>query len=328
MNPILEIIKKEFLNSNSTPNTSVDEEAEYVDLPSLGYFYSGNYKGIKRIKVRKLNGVDEILLATESYYRNNLLFPELLKNVIVDKDFPLEELVEVDKDTILYWLRIGAYGSKYEMHQKCSQCEGKVQKITWDFATLQFPDYPEECIKELQENGCLKVAKGDATYLLTATSLGKEMKVRDFRENVLKKKEEEIKITSRLLLIIKEIKTKDETLTSIEDIYSWLTQHKLSLLDSRALQIAANNINLKISSEMDFKCVNCEHETTLVLPSISNHFFGIDTKSYKENLDDAIEFLVFWGKMDYQSALKMPTYKRKRWCERTSENVRLLFTGK
>jgi hypothetical protein len=40
---------------------------------------------------------------------------------------------------------------------------------------------------------------------------------------------------------------------------------------------------------------------------------------------DSMNFLVFWGKLDYQSVMRMPTWKRRYWIERTKENLKTLY---
>jgi len=67
-------------NSSSATGKNYDGEPEYVMLPSQGIYYNDLYKGLDKLKVRKLNWEDEDILTTKSYYDNGTLFDEILKN--------------------------------------------------------------------------------------------------------------------------------------------------------------------------------------------------------------------------------------------------------
>ena len=47
----------------------------------------------------------------------------------------------------------------------------------------------------------------------------------------------------------------------------------------------------------------------------------------KINLEKQVNFLVFWGKLDRDSVIRMPIKKRKLWIDMTLENLRLLYGG-
>jgi hypothetical protein len=42
-------------------------------------------------------------------------------------------------------------------------------------------------------------------------------------------------------------------------------------------------------------------------------------------MQKSINFLTFWGRLDYYSACKLPTYKRNLYIDWTHENLKILF---
>ena len=45
----------------------------------------------------------------------------------------------------------------------------------------------------------------------------------------------------------------------------------------------------------------------------------------KINLERQVNFLVFWGKLDRESVIRMPIRKRKLWIDLTIEQLRILY---
>ena len=95
-------------NYNIDPTISYD----VIELPSQGIHYSNKKKSLR---VAYLTAADENILSSPSLIATNKVTEELLKRKILDKDFPLDELVEEDKQAILIFLRNTAFGSEYKI---------------------------------------------------------------------------------------------------------------------------------------------------------------------------------------------------------------------
>ena len=305
-----------------------DMETEYIILPSQGFFFTGKYKNIKKIKIRKLDWTDEDILTTKSYYDNDNIIEELLEQTIIDKNFPIDELIQVDIDTIITWLRIGAFGTLYEVPIKCNCNEAKEKKnhpkFIWNLGDFDMPDYPEIYIKELKKNGYIKFHLNNIEFHLTSPTLEKTRKVKEFL-NERKKGDSGSKSTSKLLTVIKEIKEGGETIKNIEEIYSWLLKSKYSIKDSRAIQKKAEEINLKIQAKQEYICEYCQRKYIFSLFPVTKYFFGLNLTSYREYMMRSLNFLVFWGRIDYQSVLHMPISKRRYQIDLTHENLKTLY---
>jgi hypothetical protein len=85
---------------------------DVVELPSRGIFYPNNKKSLK---VSYLTAADENILSAPNLIQTNSIVTELLKRKILDRDFPIEDMVEEDKQTVLIFLRNTAFGSEYSV---------------------------------------------------------------------------------------------------------------------------------------------------------------------------------------------------------------------
>ena len=83
---------------------------DVVELPSRGIHYSNKRKSVR---VAYLTAADENILSSPSFLNTNTVIPELLKRKILDRDFPIDEIVEEDRQAILIFLRNTAFGSEY-----------------------------------------------------------------------------------------------------------------------------------------------------------------------------------------------------------------------
>ena len=262
-------------------------KAEYVPLPSKGAFYKGSFKGLKVLKVRELNWEDEDILTTKSYYDNGTLFNEILKNTIVDESgFNSKDLTNVDKDAILWWLRINAFGSLYRVPHICSNPECKQRQIiTWDLTSFTMPEYPEDCAAEIMEKGyrtiTLPVSKLEVQ--LVSPSIGKELDT--YKRLTLKKEKmkssRDFNTTGKLLVIISSAKDiEGNVYTSAEQIHKWLLTAngggRISIADSRYIQEKAKEIDLEVETKQDVICKTCGNVEEGVDMKTSIFFFYPD----------------------------------------------------
>lgn len=272
------------VTQNVAPNNNYpDNESEYVQLPSAGIFYKGRFKGMDKLKVRKLNYTDEDILTTKSYYDNGTLFNEILKNVIIDNNgFRAEQLVPVDRDAILMWLRIGAFGKDYTIPYECDQdnCGAKNTR-TWDLADIDMPELNPKYEKQLVEVGEVdtELPESGISLKLTIPSTGREFEVNKMLEAEKKqlKSDRNHAITGRLLSVISCVSVEGKEIRSIKDIREWMRTSNggtgLSIRDSRHIQKIAKEIDVKISTAKSFTCKNCGHVEEGVALPMTIYFF-------------------------------------------------------
>jgi len=85
---------------------------DVIELPSRGIHYSNKRK---TLRVAYLTASDENILSSPSFLSTNTVISELLKRKILDKDFPIDEIVEEDRQSILIFLRNTAFGTEYNI---------------------------------------------------------------------------------------------------------------------------------------------------------------------------------------------------------------------
>ena len=79
---------------------------DVISLPSQGIYYPNKKKNIK---IAFLTASDENILSSPSLIANNLVVVELLKRKVLDKDINVEDIVEEDRQAILFFLRNNKY---------------------------------------------------------------------------------------------------------------------------------------------------------------------------------------------------------------------------
>jgi len=85
---------------------------DVVELPSKGIYYKNKKKSVK---VSFLTAADENILSSNSLLVSGSMTQELLKRKILDRDLPIDELIEEDKQAILIFLRNTAFGTEYSI---------------------------------------------------------------------------------------------------------------------------------------------------------------------------------------------------------------------
>jgi hypothetical protein len=280
-------VQRQTLTQNNTPpveeshSDSVFDEAEYVVLPSKGYFYKNQYKNMPHLKIRKLNWEDENILTTRSYLENGTLFSELLKKTIVDDNgFSANQLVNADRDVILIWLRIGAFGTDYGVKTECSQC-GFASSMNWNLGEIEEPEFNPLYEEQIEKEGCVTTTLPISGYevKIVVPTMGKELEVS--RKLNLQKEKKKISadqlITARLLTVISEITTgTGDKLTELGEIQSWLLKSRIPLGDSRHIQKIAKEIDIKVDIKQDYTCKECGHTKEGVSLPMTPYFFWPD----------------------------------------------------
>jgi hypothetical protein len=89
----------------------IDPSVAYdvLELPSKGIYYANNKK---TVRVAYLTAVDENILSSQKLIASGNVIDELLKKKILDKDLPIDEIIEEDRQAILIFLRNSAFGTE------------------------------------------------------------------------------------------------------------------------------------------------------------------------------------------------------------------------
>src|SRR6185369_760876 len=255
-NPVSKILDKT-ANSEDVSNNKHIEGSENIYLPSKGIFYRGNFHNLEYLKVRPLDWTDEDILTTQSYYDNGTLLNEILNNCIVDTNgFKASDLVAVDRDTILLWLRSSAFGKIFEIEFPCpnTKCKshenGNVGTISWDLSELDIPSYSEEVFEILSREGALiiETPSTDTKVKITVPPIGLVNRIE--KNYQLKKEREKTSkdyiATSTLLSVVEGVEVEPGKFVYEKDeIVKHFKKIRLPLGDSRYILHKAKKLNLK-----------------------------------------------------------------------------------
>jgi hypothetical protein len=133
---------------------------DVVELPSRGIYYSSKRKSVR---VAYLTAADENILSSPSFLNTNTVIPELLKRKILDRDFPIDEIVEEDRQAILIFLRNTAFGSEYTLTTYDPKTDKEFETII-NLETLKIKDFNLTENSNGEYNYHLEKSKVDITF--------------------------------------------------------------------------------------------------------------------------------------------------------------------
>lgn len=262
---------------------SYAEGMGYVYLPSKGYFYPGKFKGIDRLKIKPIDWREEDILTTPTFFEDGSIFLELLKSTIIDESgFPASQLVPVDRDTILIWLRSTSFGNNFEIDFTCPVCENKKSKkpgvISWDLSTLEIPTYTSEVADILDAEGEYRVQLplSKAYVRIVTPNLGKlaDLEKRFNLKNEAQGSKKASYGTSTLLSVVNGVEVEDKVIRAKDDIAKYFDKITLPIVDSRFILREAGKLNLQYKTAKTFECHDCKHvEEGVELPILHKNFF-------------------------------------------------------
>lgn len=110
---------------------------DVVELPSRGIHYPNNKKSVK---VAYLTAADENILSSQNLIATNSVTEELLKRKILDRDIPIEDMVNEDKQAVLMFLRNTAFGSDYKLRINDPKTNEEFEVIV-DLSVIKFKEF-------------------------------------------------------------------------------------------------------------------------------------------------------------------------------------------
>lgn len=110
---------------------------DVVELPSKGIYYANNKKSVR---VAYLTASDENILSSSALINSGGVVEELLKRKIVDKDLPVDEIIEEDRQAILIFLRNTAFGSEYKITLNDPKTDEEYA-VTVDLSTIKIKEF-------------------------------------------------------------------------------------------------------------------------------------------------------------------------------------------
>jgi hypothetical protein len=144
---------------------------DVVELPSKGIYYKNNKKSVR---VSYLTASDENILSSSSLINSGGVVEELLKRKILDKDLPIEEIIEEDRQAILIFLRNTAFGSEYTVTATDPKTDTQFQAEI-SLETIKIKDFKLEINENGEYSYFMKKSNVDITFNFLTVKQEKEI---------------------------------------------------------------------------------------------------------------------------------------------------------
>lgn len=248
-----------------------------ISLPSLGVFYNGDdgpQDGI--LHVRRMTGKEEEILATTRYFREGKIVDMILENCIKEKYRP-EDLLVVDRDYILVYIRGISYSTDYEVEIKCPQCEKRFT-TTIELNSFEINDCPEGfdqnslnfVLPESQLRVNYNVARGKDEATVQA------YKDRKIKNNFDSDDESDDTLLYRMSVLISSI----EGINDKHQIMSII--ESLPISDVNFLRGKINDLPFGMDTQIALECRNCGEDFDTSMPMGASFFFPRVKKNEKK----------------------------------------------
>jgi hypothetical protein len=140
-----------------------------VPLPSGGKIYPESHPlRSGKLDMRYLTAYDEDILTNMSYIREGVMFDRLLDAIIMT-DVAVEDIAAVDKDGLIIYARILAYGAEYPVQVTDPKTNNSLDR-TVDLQQLQYLPFNLES----DENGEFTYNVGDGKHVIKFSYLGSD----------------------------------------------------------------------------------------------------------------------------------------------------------
>jgi len=133
---------------------------DVLELPSRGIYYPN---GKKSVRVAYLTASDENILSSPSLINSNSVVTELLRRKVLDRDLPVDDIVEEDRQAILIFLRNTSFGSEYKFSVLDSKTNNEFE-TTVDLSEVKIKDFNLQPDINNEYNFYLEKSQTDITF--------------------------------------------------------------------------------------------------------------------------------------------------------------------
>lgn len=235
---------------------------EEIELPSRGKFYQ-NIPG--KIHVRAMTGQEEQILATSRFVKKGQAIDMIFQKCI-QEPIDTTQLLSVDRNYILIFLRGISYTTAYDVEIKCPACGINFSTVI-DLDAIQVESCPNDFGPE-SLSGILPKSKLSFSYRLSKG--GDEQNVTNYREKRIQTfgdQGNDDTALYRTALLIESI----ENITELNEIKIILG--KLPVNDVVYLRNLINEPPFGVNTDIEMLCPGCGEEFKVGLPLEASFFF-------------------------------------------------------
>ena len=145
------------------------ENTYFVDLPTKGLDYPPEsiLHGVDKIEMKSMTLDDEGIFSNREYIKQGVMFEKLFSKLIVDKRISYSDLLNTDRDVILYHIRLDSFGEEMEAKIKCPSCDTtQLKKIDLKESVEKYYDELQDWEENLKEMGIERMSEGRYKFVI------------------------------------------------------------------------------------------------------------------------------------------------------------------
>jgi hypothetical protein len=246
---------------------------EAIQLPSRGSFYDNELLKSGVLHVRPMTGAEEEILATPRHVKKNEAIDMIFKRCI-EESINSSDLLTIDRNYLLIWLRGISYSPTYEVKVKCPSCENNFDSEI-DLNALPVEPCPDDFnLNNL--SGTLPKSGYKFSYRLSTGN--DELGILHYRERQAKKfvNSTDDTLTYRTALLLNNI----EDVTDTKSLQILLK--RLPISDVSYLRSLINEPPFGVDTDINLQCSVCGNEFNIDLPLEASFFFPSYKKKEQE----------------------------------------------
>lgn len=258
-------IPKEVLQRNKRIYTFL------VDLPSEGKMYPEGHplRDKTKIELKQMTAKEENILASVDFVEAGIAVQKLLESVVLIPELDVNTLVNIDRQSIIYGLRVNAFGKDYgNPDVGCPKCGAKLKK-------MQVPDFkvpqaqiPQDVSANRSEDGSF--------YVVSPSKIKVKLKPLTFPEEreVFKKSMVNGKFSSLVLPFLEATVAEIDGEKDPEELKDMI--ENLRSIDSRFLMNIYSKIFPPVKLSVTAECTSCDMTEDLEVPLDAGFFWNIN----------------------------------------------------
>jgi len=264
-------------------NQQYSVPTEFVDLPSAGVHYHAAHPLHQKdvIEIKQMTAKEEDILTSKSLLKKGVALDKVIQSVLVNKSINIDNLLVGDKNAIMVYTRMYAYGAEYETNVTCPSCTSH-SKHTFNLEEnrVQHPsDQNTDDEGNVLENEWKQTEKGTFLVTLPKTQVQAELKLltgKDERwlSNLMQKKRKVNKSGSTDPSLIDQMRRFIVSLNGVKDevqINEFIRY--MPALDSRYLRSVYALLTPALDLSQEYSCPFCGFETEMEVPFNTEFFW-------------------------------------------------------
>jgi len=251
-------------NTNKNPfGISFVVPTEVVELPSRGRFYSENSTifGKETLEIKQMTAKEEEILANMSFIEDGSMLDRLLSSILIDTSVNPADLLQGDREALIYRARTISYGPEYEVKQSCGNCN-ETTVFTYDLSKCKIKEISLEGVEHNETTGLYSFELPQTKVTVSLKHLTPEDEAYLGEQNERAKK---LNITNSETINFLRISVVEANGISDQQMLNKLFD-VLPIMDIRKIKKVSRSIIPTVDTNQEVTCGSCGHATEREVP--------------------------------------------------------------